>query len=659
MAFTYNKWLNSLPFAGQNQAYAQDPNLVPSYADEMRFAGNLGTAGAVAINAGVPVVLNNPEYIPQFLDFAEGYGNYMDAFGQTQNYLTGANFLGPNGASYFGATLGPGTMAGSAFDGYTSSAVPYLGLARGLNNITANVENPYGTIPIISNLQRGIDNVVQGMNSTSLGRGMQNFGAGVYNNTLGRLYDMDTGFFRGIGNLAQIPGEAIGGVGDFFREGYQFIDKELFGKALPGGAIEGDMRNFTKEKWAGVEEANSWQNPFKGLTDLISGATDSFKSKTSKMYDDYFSVTEKALVDRFVDKGFSKKDAVEIVMAEGSAYSDAGDFVTDWQSGKAFQTEYSDAQMKEIGKYLGSAVNDPLLNPYLENELSQMMIDKYGTDIEFDDDYFLKIGPDAIAGDLKDAYKDVHLDIANKFDNDTAKELLGKNALSDDVLNFINSGIDPDASIADTEKYIDITYEGYDPIAIDLNDQEKYNIARQNNYDMKEYNDHIKWLDTQEMKEVNTRVQELVGIGKNLNATQINELSDLADRQQKFATSASVDAEVSNFVDDLYGDANKAITDARNEQARIAKETAQATKKALEKAKAEEARKAEQLRKQQQAEQARQAQAEQARITAQQAQLAMDQMTQQQIATYRPETIKVNNYTSTYMPSTDQYSIRW
>jgi membrane protein involved in colicin uptake len=186
--------------------------------------------------------------------------------------------------------------------------------------------------------------------------------------------------------------------------------------------------------------------------------------------------------------------------------------------------------------------------------------------------------------------------------------LLGENALSDDVLDIINSDLDPEMSIQDAKDWSQISSDptNYDAVAIDLTEKERYDIAVQNEFDKTEYNDHIKWLDTQEIKEVNTRVQELVNIGKNLNDAQITELSNLADRQQKFATSASVDAEVNNFVDDLYGDANKAITDARNEQARVAKEQADATKKALEEAKAEQARKAEVARK---AEQARQAEA--------------------------------------------------
>ena len=162
------------------------------------------------------------------------------------------------------------------------------------------------------------------MNSSPVGRKMQNIGAGIYNQSIGRLYDMETGLFRGLGNVASIPGEAIGGVGDFLREGYQYIDRNLFGDALPGGSIGGDIRNFDADQRAGVEEANSWQNPFKGLTDLISGTADSFRSNPQKMYEDYFSQTERALVDRFMDKGFSKKEAVNIILNEGSAYSDAG-----------------------------------------------------------------------------------------------------------------------------------------------------------------------------------------------------------------------------------------------------------------------------------------------------------------------------------------------
>lgn len=680
MSITFRQWQRALPGTAVGIANAST-NHTPVYQDEMQMFGKAGQYGALGLSAGLPVVLNNPQYIDDYMDFADFHKEYSRALGHTQNVLNAGEFLRSSDAMSY--AFRPGTMGYVASQPYISNALgtnqygmPILGLARGVNSMTRNQENPYGAIPLLNNLERGISNVTRGLNESKVGQFFGQVGKDIYDHSIGRLYGLDTGLFRGAGRLAQVPGEFVndvtGGVTGLFREGYQYLDKNIFGGELPGGAITNRALQENPDLLDGYNESNSWQNPFEGMKDLFSGVADSFKSKTQKDYEN-LGVTEKGIVDRFMDKGFTKKESIRILNSEPQApYQDAGDWLKEistpsMEHARETLGDYTDEQIKELGKYMNSIdpdmgqfkkYNDMGIVPYLEN--------MDGVEVNFDDDYAMSVTLKAMDDRASEfeAYGDLHVDIANEFGNDVAKDLLGENALSDDVLDIINSDLDPDMSIQDAKDWSQISSDPttYDAVAVDLTEKEKYDIAYQNGFDKKEYNDHIKYLDTQEIAEVNSRVQELIKIGNNLNSSQITELSNLADRQQAFATSASIDAEVGNFVDDLYGDANQAITNARNEQAKIARETAEASKKALQEA--QEAEKARQAEIQRKADLARQAEqsarlAEQARITAEQATRAMDNMTHRQIEVYRPPEIRVNDYTSTYDRVSDTYSIRW
>jgi hypothetical protein len=648
---TFREWQRALPGTAVNIANAST-GYTPGYQDDIQMFQKLGAYGGLGMSAGLPVVLNNPQYIDDYIDFADMYGEYSRALGHTQNVLNAGEFLRSSDAMSY--AFRPGTMANVASQPYISNALgtnqygmPYLGLARGVNSLTRNQENPYGAIPILNNLEEGISNVTRGLNESKVGQFFGDVGERIYDQSIGRLYGLDTGLFRGAGRLAQVPGEFVndvtGGVTGLFREGYQFLDKNVFGGELPGGAITKRALQENPDLLSGFEESNSWQNPFEGMKDLFSGVTDSFKSQTTKRYEG-LGVVEKGIVDRFIDKGFSKKEALNIFDSDPSAhyYGDGGQFLIDIQTPSIERARdgygYTEDQIKEVGKYMNSLdpdmgqmkkYNDAGIIPYVEK--------MDGVEVDFDDDFAMNITLKEYedrASELE-GYGDLHVDLADKFGNDIAKDLLGENALSDDVLDIINSDLDPQMSIQDAKDWSDLSNDvtNYDAVAIDLTEKERYDIAVQNNFDKTEYNDHIKWLDTQEIKDVNTRVQELVKVGKNLNDAQITELSNLADRQQKFATSASLDAEVNNFVDDLYGDANQAITDARNEQARVAKAQAEATKKALEEAKAEQARKAQEAEQARKAEQARQAEAKrQADLKKQREAEQMAIIRQQQIA---------------------------
>lgn len=539
MAFSFDNYLRSLPGRGQSTAYGAEPNLRPEYYDEMKFAGTAGAIGQMSLPMLYPAVANNLEYAPAFIDYADAVGNYSTNLAGVNNYLTATNYLGPQGASYFDYASRPGTSASIVADQYLNS-IPYVGLGRGLNFLTANEANPHGAIPVFNTLQKGINSVVKGMNQSPVGRWMGDRGADLYNATIGNLYDMNTGAFRGAGQVASVPGaiiasggDAVNQFGSFLREGYQALDRNLFSNTLPGGADINDAESMQYD--------SPWKNPFGALTKAIKGIPGSFKSRTTAEYDN-LSEWNQGLVDQFQNKhGMSRREALDAISAPVANYDDdyniigyKGQSLENPQEMIARQMEdlgYTDDQMKRIGVMLAEASEDPTQNPFLD--LDKHMQETFGTNIEFDDDHFIKIGPDAQAGDLKDAYLELQQGIGAKYGNESAKDLLGSNAISDDVLNIINSDLDPNMSVADAENWSSVRGE-YDPIAINLTDKEKYDIGFQNEFDRKEYKDHLKYLDNGEMNEVSDRINALSGKGKNMTSDEVAELQGLIERQDSY-----------------------------------------------------------------------------------------------------------------------------
>jgi len=539
MAFSFDKYVRSLPGRGQGIAQGADRSLRPDYYDEMKFLGTADAVGRMSLPMLAPAVQNNLEYAPAFMDYADSVMNYSNNLAGVNNYLTATNYLGPQGGSYFNYASRPGTSASVVADQYLNT-IPYVGLGRGLNFLTANEANPYGAIPVFNTLQKGMNSVVRGMNNSPVGQWMGDRGAELYNATIGNLYDMNTGAFRGAGQIASVPGaiiasggDAVGQFGDFMREGYQALDRNLFGNVLPGGADINDAESMQYD--------SPWKNPFGALKKAISGIPGSFKSRTTSEYEN-LSEWSQGLVDQFENKhGMSRREALDAISAPVATFDDdyniTGYEIQSLENPQEMiarqmgELGYTDDQMKRIGVMLAEASEDPTQNPFLD--LDKHMQETFGTNIEFDDDHFIKIGPDAQAGDLKDAYLELQQGIGEKYGNESAKDLLGSNAISDDVLNIINSDLDPDMSVAEAESWSSIRGE-YDPIAVDLTDKEKYNIGLQNDFNGKEYKDHLKYLDDGEMNDVANRINTLSGKGKNMTSDEVAELQGLVERQDSY-----------------------------------------------------------------------------------------------------------------------------
>ena len=555
-------------------AYGADPTLRPEYYDEMKFAGTAGAIGQMSLPMLYPAVANNLEYAPAFIDYADAVGNYSKNLAGVNNYLTATNYLGPQGASYFDYASRPGTSASIVADQYINS-IPYVGLGRGLNFLTANEQNPYGAIPVFNTFQKGMNSVVRGMNNSPVGRWMGDRGADLYNATIGNLYDMNTGAFRGAGQVASVPGaiiasggDAVNQFGSFLREGYQALDRNVFGNSLPGGADIGDAESMQYD--------SPWKNPFGALTKAIKGIPGSFKSRTTAEYEN-LSEWSQGLVDQFESKhGMSRREALNAISAPVANFDE--DYNVIGFQGQSLENPqemisrqmkdlgYTDDQMKRIGVMLAEASEDPTQNPFLD--LDQHMQENYGTNIEFDDDYFIKIGPDAQAGELKDAYLDLQQGIGEKYGNESAKDLLGSNAISDDVLDIINSDLDPQMSVADAEGWASVRNQ-YDPVAIELTEKEKYDIGFQNEFDSKEYKDHLKYLDDGKINDNVDRINELSGKGMNMTSDEVAELQGLVEQQDSYKGKVT-DSAMKNKINSSSQKASKGLSAHQAEVDRLA-----------------------------------------------------------------------------------------
>ena len=307
MAYNFNDYVRMLPGQGiatNANRMALDGNdpatFVPGYQSGLETLNNVGIIGTAGAVGAYPVVLNNLQYAEPYMDYVGGLQDYNRALGNINNYATGLQMLDPvYGAQNFAYAVSPGTMTGTGMTYGVANANPYLGLGMGINNITANEANPYGAIPGFSHLGEFTNSVTNTLNNTPFATGIRNIASDVYNSTLGRVMDNDVG--RNIHNLASMPMNALSGTTNLLREGYQALDRNVFGNLLPGGADAGDA------------ESLQFDNPYANLQENIKKIGE---RKDEILYEglyDKFNDVEQQLATRFEEKGFSKKEIVDII----------------------------------------------------------------------------------------------------------------------------------------------------------------------------------------------------------------------------------------------------------------------------------------------------------------------------------------------------------
>lgn len=193
------------------------------------------TAGALGATAVYPVVLNNMSYADDYNNLTKAVGNVGSAGGIYSNYKTALGLADYDsaGSDQFANTFSPGNLfrAGVETASYTN---PLTGVLNAVNSITRDEENPEGTIPGVSFVQGKVDAMADAMNNSQLGTAISRGARNIYNKTIAPVVQSKPG--KLLTSTAGLPmGLAESGY-QTLREGYQALDRGLFGGYLPGGA---------------------------------------------------------------------------------------------------------------------------------------------------------------------------------------------------------------------------------------------------------------------------------------------------------------------------------------------------------------------------------------------------------------------------------------
>lgn len=539
--FDTRGFVNQAP--GRGVAYYERMNPDAVLADDQAFQGAnkaLGYGSLIGL-AGLPVVQNNMQYAEPYINYMQGLNNVAEGINQYGDFRTAMQLLNPGvgGSASFAQSVSPGNLASGALETGATSLNPYVGVGMLANNLTANEANPYGAIPGLKQFNQGLDYVTSSLNSTPLARSISKGAQFAYNNSLGLI--TDTAPFRGLYGLAEIPMQGVQGASNFLREGYQALDRNVFGNILPGGAQDGD------------EESMTWNDPFEGIKRALTEAPDKFRTKRQLTYDGLNPVAQK-LVDRFEEKGFDFRDAVDLATKYRDSDGDEHyvNYDTILKQTKPEDLGFTQEEFERASKSMQYAMNDPYQNPYLD--LSAHMKEKHGVDIDFGEDFYINAG----LGEMEDRAEQLNLDAQNFLTSGDygaveARDILGPNALTDEVLNIINSDLDPDMSVAEAKSWSEMNDVETKFGMLDLTEKEKYDIALSNDFNSQEYTEHLQYLEDFDNELNTSQLNELLSLdGADLSKEKQEQISSSIELQTKYDPEGAIES--SRIYTEKFGD---------------------------------------------------------------------------------------------------------
>lgn len=208
----------------------------PQYNQAENAMGSGVTASAVGLNATLPIVQNNLKYADGFNRVAEATQKAGNALGIYGGYKSALGLTDPSrGEEAFANTLSPGNMLNTGIQ-YASYLNPITGTLQGINSLTQDEENPYGTIPGVSNFNQYVGEASNRINATGPGQVVMNTLGSIYDRTLGPVMSSTPGQL--LHATASLPVSAVQTGFNAVKEAGEWVDRTLFGNYLPGLANE-------------------------------------------------------------------------------------------------------------------------------------------------------------------------------------------------------------------------------------------------------------------------------------------------------------------------------------------------------------------------------------------------------------------------------------
>lgn len=346
-----------LPLAqvGQDRVLRGDSSRFNNNITETGNALNLGVGGsALALQALQPAVLNNLQYAPEYMDAVNTYSDFASGVDMYNKLQMGVNMTNPeDGNAYFSEAFGLGnTFETGALLGL-SAINPAVGVGMLTNALTSNEDNPFGSVPLVSDLQEGISNFSDWLNSTQVGGNITSGLSGLYDNVFKPITNSVPGKYANA--IAQLPLDFTDAVVSTLGEGYEFIDGSLFGGYLPGGQTDDP-------------ESQEFNNPLQNLEDRLNDMSSLYKTQDrldAEVAYDKFTPIKQGLVDDLVDSGVPYQLAVDSIYDPGllAGYSDL--WVTDYGR-KVAEVEYSPEAIEAFNIYARDPDNNPFNTERLE-----------------------------------------------------------------------------------------------------------------------------------------------------------------------------------------------------------------------------------------------------------------------------------------------------
>lgn len=221
------------------------------------------TAGALGATAVFPAVVNNMSYADDYRNLTKSVGEVGRVGGIYANYKTALGLAGPTGDDQFANTFSPGNMFRTGVQ--TASYMnPVTGILNAVNSLTRNDDTPQGTIPGVNFVQGKVDAMADAMNNSQLGTAISRGARDIYNKTIAPVVQSRPGQI--LTSTAGVPiGLAESGYSTL-REGYQALDRGLFGGYLPFGARDDDP------------ETQRFDNPLDPLTQSLTNFKNTFRN---------------------------------------------------------------------------------------------------------------------------------------------------------------------------------------------------------------------------------------------------------------------------------------------------------------------------------------------------------------------------------------------